>query len=110
MSRFGNADTSQCDTLEPGWSGFGSYIRMRFVGWLSVPASFEASSDSVALTGPGESATLIALPSDCESAVTGIVTVGDAPRRGGSGPATLLMMITPIAPFACAFAACCAIK
>src|SRR5215470_6028205 len=78
---------------------------MRFVGWLSVPASFVGSSDNVAVTVPEPSAVLIAVPSVCDRAVTGIVTVGEAPRSGGSGPATLLIRITPMAPFACAFAA-----
>ena len=80
---------------------------MRTLPAPSTPARCAGSSAIVAVTEPEPSAVRSALPSVCDRLATGIVTVGVDPRSGGSGPATLLMMMAPIAPLACAFAACC---
>ena len=44
-------------------------------------------------------------PSACDTLIVGMVTVGSLPPRPGAAPATLLAMITPIAPAFCAFLA-----
>src|SRR5918993_120997 len=69
---------------------------------LSAPCSLVLSTTKDTLT-PG-SAALMATPSACVRTTVGIVMDGSAPLKPGGGlPATLLAMITPVAPASWAF-------
>src|SRR5689334_16070028 len=94
IRRFGVAETSQCDTDEPPWNGFGEYTSMRPAA--SAPAFRLASVPSVTSS---PTIALSALPSAWVTRTEGIVIVGSAPPRPcGGQPGALSATMTPIAP------------
>ena len=101
MTWFGVSDKSQCETEEPGATGFGAYIKGR--AEESTPAIADGSANKVAFTLLANCA-LIALPLACVIETVGIVIVLSEPLMpGGVEFETLSTMTTPIAPAFCAF-------
>src|SRR6187551_3401098 len=87
ISRFGKAETSQCETEEPLISGFGVYNSGRPAA--SAPAVRAGSLDQETVTEPGllrepygtaaATAALSASPSACKMPADGMVMVASAP-------------------------------
>ncbi len=100
IKRFGVAETSQCDTLEPPWNGLGAYRST----WPpdESPACLVGESRSVTFTVPAPMAVLSVEPSACVMPRLGMVMVGSEPA-GESAPAALFTMIAPTAPAFWAF-------